>query len=112
MRRRRPLFLPRQCQTLIFIPSCGPNASTQDGGGKPKVTAQWELAVLLLGKMDEYRDAIEACDTPKKKLVYANKIKNRIGTYVQCVTKINAHPPFYVNSGPNSFKQDYSMNFK
>ncbi|KAJ6552893.1 hypothetical protein B0H19DRAFT_1155192 [Mycena capillaripes] len=63
-----------------LFPPCGPNASTTDGGGKPKVTAQWELAVLLLGKMDKYRDAIDACDTPKKKLVYANKIKNRIGT--------------------------------
>ncbi|KAJ6559698.1 hypothetical protein B0H19DRAFT_1260397 [Mycena capillaripes] len=63
-----------------LFPPCGPNASTTDGGGKPKVTAQWELAVLLLGKMDKYREVIDTCDTPKKKLIYANKIKNRIGT--------------------------------
>ncbi|KAJ7835772.1 hypothetical protein B0H13DRAFT_2678286 [Mycena leptocephala] len=63
-----------------LYPPCGPNASTQKGGGKPKVNAQWEVAVALLGDIEKYKDAIAACDTPKEKLVFANKIKNRLSS--------------------------------
>ncbi|KAJ7728689.1 hypothetical protein DFH07DRAFT_998729 [Mycena maculata] len=77
------------CQLLTLImenkaikqslyPPCGPNASTTKGGGKPKVNAQWDLCVLLLGHLAKYKDALEACTTPKDRLAYANKIKNRL----------------------------------
>lgn len=65
-----------------LYPPCGPNASTTNGGGKPKVSAQWELAVLLLGDLDKYKDTLAACKKPKQKLGFANKMKNRLRTYV------------------------------
>ncbi|KAJ7911266.1 hypothetical protein B0H13DRAFT_2328479 [Mycena leptocephala] len=71
----------RRCDIKRSLyPPCGPNASTQKGGGKPKVNAQWEVAVALLGDIEKYKDAIAACDTPKEKLVFANKIKNRLSS--------------------------------
>ncbi|KAJ7623090.1 hypothetical protein DFH06DRAFT_961539, partial [Mycena polygramma] len=67
--------------TLIkqfLFPTCGPNPSTRDGGGKPKVNADWDLVLLLLGDMEKYPDAIAASTTPKERLACGNKIKNRI----------------------------------
>ncbi|KAJ7775672.1 hypothetical protein DFH07DRAFT_952065 [Mycena maculata] len=61
-----------------LYPPCGPNASTTNGGGKTKVNAQWQLSVLLLGDLPKYKEVIAACDTPKKQLGYANRIKNRM----------------------------------
>ncbi|KAJ7733589.1 hypothetical protein DFH07DRAFT_780603 [Mycena maculata] len=46
-----------------LYPPCGPNASTTNGGGKTK-----------------YKEVIAACNTPKKQLGYANRIKNRMRT--------------------------------
>jgi hypothetical protein len=63
-----------------LYPPCGPNASTTKGGGKPKSAAHWELFVLLLGNSEKFKDALAACLTPKQKLVYANKIKNRLSS--------------------------------
>ncbi|KAJ7738855.1 hypothetical protein DFH07DRAFT_752405, partial [Mycena maculata] len=63
-----------------LYPPCGPNASTTNGGGKPKVEAQWQLAMLLLGEDEKYKASIEAAaSNPKDRLGYANKIKNRLG---------------------------------
>ncbi|KAF8197818.1 hypothetical protein K438DRAFT_2016517 [Mycena galopus ATCC 62051] len=61
-----------------LFPPCGPNASSQKGGGKPKTNAQWQLAVLLFGSMEKFKDAIAACTTAAQKRVWANKIKNRL----------------------------------
>lgn len=61
-----------------LYPPCGPNASTTDGGGKPKVTAQWNLAKLVLGDIEKYEASIASCTTAKKQVAYANKIKNRL----------------------------------
>ncbi|KAJ7131795.1 hypothetical protein C8R43DRAFT_1239642 [Mycena crocata] len=61
-----------------LYPPCGPNGSTVQGGGKPKVNAQWDLFVLTFGDDIKYKDAIAACTTPKLRLAYANKIKNRL----------------------------------
>ncbi|KAJ7916580.1 hypothetical protein B0H13DRAFT_2448116 [Mycena leptocephala] len=67
-----------------LYPPCGPNVSTKKGGGKPKVNAQWEFAVLLLGSMEKYKDVIVACQT-QEKLVIANKIKNRLGSMAKII---------------------------
>ncbi|KAJ7939056.1 hypothetical protein B0H13DRAFT_2301266 [Mycena leptocephala] len=67
-----------------LYPPCGANASTKKGGGKPKVNAQWELALLLLGSMEKYKDVIAACQT-QEKLVIANKIKNRLGSMAKTI---------------------------
>ncbi|KAJ7734969.1 hypothetical protein B0H14DRAFT_2639288 [Mycena olivaceomarginata] len=40
----------------------------------------WNVAVALLGEMEKYKDAIAACETAREKLVFANKIKNRLST--------------------------------
>ncbi|KAJ7700369.1 hypothetical protein B0H17DRAFT_904211, partial [Mycena rosella] len=42
------LILEHYAIQRSLFPPCGANASTTNGGGKPKVTAQWDLAVLLL----------------------------------------------------------------
>lgn len=63
-----------------LFPPCGLNASTTNGGGQKKVDAQWQLCVLLLGKIAKYKDAIAAVKDAKGKLAWANKIKNRIRT--------------------------------
>ncbi|KAJ7754333.1 hypothetical protein DFH07DRAFT_707848, partial [Mycena maculata] len=61
-----------------LYPPCGANASSADGGGKTKVTAQWELAVLLLSDIDKFKQSLAACLTSKQRLAYANKMKNRL----------------------------------
>ncbi|KAJ6615359.1 hypothetical protein B0H10DRAFT_2220394 [Mycena sp. CBHHK59/15] len=61
-----------------LYPPCGPNASTTNGGGKPKTNAQWELCLLLLGDMEKYKDTLAAVKTPKEKLSWGNKLKNRM----------------------------------
>ncbi|KAJ6583200.1 hypothetical protein B0H10DRAFT_1962287 [Mycena sp. CBHHK59/15] len=65
-----------------LYPPCGPNVSTTNGSGKPKVNTQWKLAVLLLGDLDKYRDVLATCVKPNQKLVLANKMKNRLRAYV------------------------------
>ncbi|KAJ7811258.1 hypothetical protein B0H13DRAFT_1871766 [Mycena leptocephala] len=72
-----------------LFPPCGPNASTKNGGGTPKTHALWELAVLLFGEMDKFKDAIAACTTPKQKRFFANKIKNRLGAMAKITRKYN-----------------------
>lgn len=67
-----------------LYPPCGPNASTTNGGGKPKSNAHWDLFVLLLGDDEKYKASLAAAEAaaavkkPKMKLAYANKIKNRL----------------------------------
>ncbi|KAJ7135078.1 hypothetical protein C8R46DRAFT_1048023 [Mycena filopes] len=72
-----------------LYPPCGPNASSAKGGGKPKTGAQWDLAVLLLGNIPKFKDSIAACETPKEKLAYANKIKNRLSAMAKTCRAFN-----------------------
>jgi hypothetical protein len=52
-----------------------------NGGGKPKIDAQWKLANLLLGDDGKYKESLKvAAAVPKDKNGYANKIKNRLST--------------------------------
>ncbi|KAF8191114.1 hypothetical protein K438DRAFT_1591553, partial [Mycena galopus ATCC 62051] len=68
-----------------LFPSPGPNASTKKGGGKKKVDAHWELAKLLLEENPACEPAITvAAVDPKTRLIWANKIKNRLASYVFC----------------------------
>ncbi|KAJ7791867.1 hypothetical protein B0H14DRAFT_3565952 [Mycena olivaceomarginata] len=51
-----------------LYPPCGPNASSSNGGGKPKIDAQWELANLLLGDDEKYKESLKAAAAvPKDK---------------------------------------------
>ncbi|KAJ7176371.1 hypothetical protein C8R43DRAFT_1118891 [Mycena crocata] len=72
-----------------LYPPCGPNGSTAEGGGKPKVNAHWDLFVLLFGKNPKYTDALAACKTPKERLGYANKIKNRLRAMAKTTLILN-----------------------
>ncbi|KAJ7876953.1 hypothetical protein B0H14DRAFT_3786596 [Mycena olivaceomarginata] len=51
-----------------LYPPCGPNASSSNGGGKPKIDTQWELANLLLGDDEKYKESLKAAAVvPKDK---------------------------------------------
>jgi hypothetical protein len=64
-----------------LYPPCDPNASSSNGGGKPKIDAQWELANLLLGDDEKYKESLKAvAAVPKDKNGYANNIKNWLST--------------------------------
>ncbi|KAJ6534891.1 hypothetical protein B0H19DRAFT_1383230 [Mycena capillaripes] len=74
-----------------LYPPCGPNASSVQGGGEPKVNAQFNLAVLLLGSIDKYKESIAAAAlVPKDRLAYANKFKNRLGVMAKTTRDYNA----------------------
>ncbi|KAJ7018601.1 hypothetical protein C8F04DRAFT_909624, partial [Mycena alexandri] len=47
----------------VLFPPPGANASTAKGGGKTKVSAQWDLCVELLGENTKYKQAITAAKT-------------------------------------------------
>ncbi|KAJ7489024.1 hypothetical protein FB451DRAFT_1390209 [Mycena latifolia] len=93
---------PALSQTLITLimedkaikqslyPPCGPNASTTEGGGQPKVHAHWKLFRLLLGNVPKYATALLTVKTPKERLAYANKIKNRLSTMARITREYNA----------------------
>ncbi|KAJ7713778.1 hypothetical protein B0H14DRAFT_3523242 [Mycena olivaceomarginata] len=42
-----------------LYPPCGPNAFSSNGGGKPKIDAQWELTNLLLGDDEKYKESLK-----------------------------------------------------
>ncbi|KAJ7174751.1 hypothetical protein C8R46DRAFT_1347809 [Mycena filopes] len=74
-----------------LYPPCGPNASSTQGGGKPKTAAQWELCVLLVGQLPKYKESIAAAtDMPSTKLAYGNKIKNRLSAMAKTCRRYNA----------------------
>ncbi|KAJ7872533.1 hypothetical protein B0H14DRAFT_3438924 [Mycena olivaceomarginata] len=62
-----------------LFPPCGPNVSMAEGGGKPKVVAQWELCVLRFGEDKEFKDAIAAAaDVPSERTTWSIRIKNHL----------------------------------
>jgi hypothetical protein len=65
-----------------LFPGRGGNVSTAKGGGKKKIDHQYELAKALFSKHERYGDAFKLPHDSKQKILWATKIKNRIGTWV------------------------------
>lgn len=61
-----------------LFPGPGANVSTTKGGGLSKAHHHKELAARIFGDHPVYGPAFAQALTPKEKVVWANRIKNRI----------------------------------
>lgn len=61
-----------------LFPPVGPNASMKKGGGKSKTESHWKICVTLFSTHEKYKAEFEKAKTAQEKVVWSNKIKNRL----------------------------------
>ena len=85
-----------------LYPGTGANASSANGGGKPKTDFYWQLAVQLFADHEEYGTVIEEVRGSLMKKVWdpwVNKIKNQLNRFVHL--KAHIIYPAYINVPPS-----------
>jgi len=69
-----------------LYPGTGANASTANGGGKPKTEFHWQLATHLFANHEEYGTLFEdaqRASTKKAREPWTLKVKNQLNRFVR-----------------------------